>query len=326
MLDTATVALASAAQAGDPGFANSKDFEKSVLRALRSALKGEGVRANASFHAHAFPDIIMNGYGVEVKHTVKDSWLSVGNSIFEGMRDETAKQVYVVFGKFGGWPEVRWARYEDCVTHVRISHAPRFVIEMDRVSPLFRIMDIAYDTFRVLSPKEKMHHVREYSRNRLKAGERLWWLEDQEDQSHTLPMQVRVYRTLPEAEQRRLRAEGTLLCPQVCRSAGARGKYDDVALYLLTRHGVLCSQVRDLFSAGSVALRADDQRGGKYLLRALQDIQPQIVDAAQRLDEALFVEYWGEACPPNDRIKEWLRRADGFATDWTPSRELFVAN
>ena len=35
-------------------------------------------------------------------------------------------------------------------------------------------------------------------------------------------------------------------------------------------------------------------------------------------------EYWGEPCPPHERIHEWLRRADGFATEWCPSDELFI--
>lgn len=82
---------------------------------------------------------------------------------------------------------------------------------------------------------------------------------------------------------------------------------------------------RDLFSAGSVALRADETRGGNYLLRALQDIEHLMLDAARRLDNALFVEYWGESCQPDKRIKRWLALADGYAhgTGWRPSSSLF---
>jgi hypothetical protein len=42
------------------------------------------------------------------------------------------------------------------------------------------------------------------------------------------------------------------------------------------------------------------------------------------LEEALFVEYWGEAVPPERRMKEWLRRADELAAgEWVPSKSLF---
>ena len=88
---------------------------------------------------------------------------------------------------------------------------------------------------------------------------------------------------------------------------------------------MFCPQARDLFSAGSVALRADEMRGGNYLLRALQDIEHLMLDAAQRLDDALFVEYWGEGCQPGKRIEEWLALADGYARSagWKPSKSLF---
>ena len=46
-------------------------------------------------------------------------------------------------------------------------------------------------------------------------------------------------------------------------------------------------------------------------------------DAAQRLDDDLFEEYWGAVVPPANRICEWLVRADRFATGWTPSEILF---
>lgn len=301
-------------------------FPARVLEVLRMVAKGQGIEVNPSWHPHAFPDIIANGFGIEVKSTNKDSWLSVGNSVFEGMRDQTVTQVYVMFGKMGGLPSVRWGRYEERITHVRISHAPRFVLEMDRDSSLFGKLKIGYAEFAKLPPEEKMGHVREYSRARLKPGERLWWLEDQpEDESqHSLPIQVRLYMGLPQEEKRRLRAEAALLCPQIVRPSRARGKYNDAALYLLTYHGVFSPQTRDLFSAGSVALRADETRGGRYILRALLDIQDLMREAALRLDDALFVEYWGASVPPGNRVKEWLRRADEQAKDWRPSEYLFL--
>jgi hypothetical protein len=103
----------------------------------------------------------------------------------------------------------------------------------------------------------------------------------------------------------------------------AKHKYDDATLYLLTYHGVLCPQARDLFSAGSVAMRSDSKRGGNYVQRALLDIQEEMRTAAATLDDALFVEYWEKSVPPSSRIKEWLKRADSFAVGWKPSDHLF---
>ncbi|NQY81655.1 MAG: restriction endonuclease [Alphaproteobacteria bacterium] len=321
ILDQAVVKLSVGAQFGDDGYSGSKDFETTVLKILKQFLSDCDEQADPSFHVHAFPDLTVNGYGVEVKHTKKDSWLAVGNSIFEGMRDQSAKRIYVIYGKMGGWPEVRWARYEDCITHVRISHAPRFVVDMDGGSKLFDILGLPYDEFSALSPEEKIKRVREYSRNRLKPGERLWWLEDQDEES-AIPVEIKIYMDLSQSEKRILRAEASILCPQICGGSRQKTKYYDVSTYLLRVHGVLAPQTRDLFSAGSVGAR-HGERGGNYIQRALQDIEPEMRQAAVRLDDDLFIEYWGASCPPNDRIAEWLKMADGYAKNWKPSEHLF---
>jgi hypothetical protein len=76
-------------------------FEGRVKQVLTDVAHGQGIKINPTFHVHAFPDIQANGFGVEVKTTNKDSWQSVGNSVFEGMRDSSVKKIYVVFGKMG---------------------------------------------------------------------------------------------------------------------------------------------------------------------------------------------------------------------------------
>jgi hypothetical protein len=72
----------------------------------------------------------MGDFGVEVKFTLNDTWRSVANSVLETQRIESVKHIYIVFGKMGGIPEVRWADYEQSVIHVRTSHVPRFEVEL----------------------------------------------------------------------------------------------------------------------------------------------------------------------------------------------------
>lgn len=304
-------------------FSQSKIFENRVRQILQEVVSNQQIAIDFEPHPYGFPDIAMGEYGVEVKFTTNDTWRSVANSVFEGLRVKGVNYIYVIFGKMGGIPEVKWGKYEDCVMHVRTSHVPRFEVEIGAKQSLFNKMGVTYEEFKEADPEEKMKHVRKYARGRLKEGERLWWLEDEFDQQHTLPMQARLYIHLDQQEKRKLRAEAALLCPQIVKSSRSKNKYDDVVLYILTYHGVLCSQARDLFSAGSVALRADGTRGGNYILRALKDIENEIQAAAQRLDDKLFIEYWGKSCAPNLRISEWLKRADSYADGWTPSDELF---
>ena len=305
-------------------YAKSIDFETRVREALKGLMAAYGIAVDFDPHPYVFPDIVLGEYGIEVKFTTNDTWRSVANSVFESTRSPHVRHIYIIYGKMGGKPEVAWGRYEDCVIHVRTSHVPRFEVEMRPKSSLFAKMGVSYEEFSRLPLEQRMQHIRAYARGRLKEGERLWWLEDEPEPEHSLPLQARLYMSLPQEEKRKLRAEAALLCPQVVKPSRSKGKYDDAALYLLTYHGVLCSQARDLFSAGSVALRSDAKRGGRYIERALKDIEEEMRTAARRLEDALFVEYWGASVPPAKRIQEWLTRADKLARTWKPSQALFL--
>lgn len=309
------------------GFTSAKAFENRVRETVRDLNKDPAIQIDLTPPAQSFPDIAAGSFGIEVKFSTNDTWLSIANSVLETNRVPGIEKIYIVFGKMGGVPEVRWGDYEECVVHVRTSHVPRFEIELPPTGgtkPLFEQMGISYDAFRQMPMSQKMEHIRKYARGRLKKGERLWWLEDSPEPEHTLPIQARLYTRLEKSEQRRLRAEAVLLCPSVVASGRSRDKYDDLVFYLLTYHGVLCHQARDLFSAGSVANPGNDDMGGIYIERALKLLQAEMLAAASRLDDALFVEYWGESVPPHERIEKWLLRADSLARDWVPSASLFL--
>jgi hypothetical protein len=307
-------------------FQTSKDFENRVREVAQSIINDTSVNIDFDPHPQAFPDIAIGEFGIEVKFTTGDTWRSVANSVLERNRIDEVKKIYVVFGKMGGTPEVKSAEYEKCVMHVRTSHVPRFEVEVfpmpDR--SLFEQMNITYDQFRTSPMADKMQHIRQYARGRLKPGERLWWLDDLSDTDHTLPIQARLYTKLTKSEKTQLRAEAVLLCPGIVSSGRSKDKYDDVVLYLLTNHGVLCHQARDLFSAGSVANPDNDDNGGIYIERALKLIENEIVAAANRLEDALFIDYWGESVPKADRIEKWLQKADACAKVWVPSSSLFL--
>ncbi|NOT84965.1 MAG: restriction endonuclease [Methylococcaceae bacterium] len=312
-------------EAGDKIFQTAGQFERRVREVLQDAIQGDkSIAIDFSPHPQAFPDIAVGRFGIEVKFTLNDTWRSIANSVLETNRIESVEKVYLVFGKMGGTPEVRWGDYEKSVIHVRTSHVPRFEVELFASRSLFDLMGVSYDVFRVLPMAEKMLHIRTYARARLKRGERLWWLEDTPDADHVLPIQARLYTSLTTAEKTTLRAEAALLCPGIVESGRARNKYDDVVLYLLTYHGVVCHQARDLFSAGSVANPENDDTGGVYIERALKLIETEMRDASLRMDDALFVEYWGESVPPEHRIRRWVQKADLLARDWIPSRSLFL--
>lgn len=305
-------------------FVSSAEFEDRVRRLLTELSPSLGLHSNLTVVAGAFPDIALGHFGIEVKFTAGDSWRSVANSVLESTRSPEVTDIYLMYGKMGGAPEVRWARYEDSVIHVRTSHVPRFEVEIGATASLFEKFGVSYDEFSHLDIEHKMQYIRSYARGRLKDGEKLWWLESVSPVDQSLPLEVRLYMDLPSEEKRRLRAEGAILFPEIVQGSRVRNKYNDVAWYFLLVHGVFTPQTRDLYSAGSVAHRTNSSRGGIYIERALKDIEPEMISAADYLDEALFEEYWGKRVPRDRIIPEWLGMADSFAVDWVPSKSLFL--
>ena len=299
--------------------------------------------------AQAFPDVVLGDVGIEVKFTESDTWRCIANSVLETNKIQSVKHICVVYCKMGGIPEVRYDDWENAVMHVRTSHVPRFELEIGSTKSLFKIMGISYDDFSALEMSEKMVYIRNYARSRLKEGEHLWWLDDPADgsaQTHALPLNARLYTNLDTEEKTRLRAEAVLLCPQILSSGRNRHKYDDLVMFMLTYHGVLCHQARDLFSAGSVAgvggngrikkTKLEDQIAGKdfdgiYILRSLLFLEEDMWRAAYYLDRKLFVEYWGDnignmidLSNPRAIIRYWLAQADNYAKEWRPSDYLFT--
>jgi hypothetical protein len=209
-------------------FDTSKNFENRVRTVLNEV---GNLSVDLDPDAQAFPDIVVGKFGVEVKFTEKDTWRSVANSIYESKREQTVEHIYLIFGKMGGAsPEVKWGKYEDCVMHVRTSHMPRFEVAINAEKSLFSQMGVTYDEFRHASLADRMKHVRKYARGKGKRGEHLWWLEDSPDSDHTLELNVRLFHKLEKNEQRKLRAEAALLCPQIVADGKGGnnkvGKYD----------------------------------------------------------------------------------------------------
>jgi hypothetical protein len=124
-------------------------------------------------------------------------------------------------------------------------------------------------------------------------------------------------------EKLQVTAEAALLCPRVVAPSRSKKKYDDVALYLITYHGILAHQARDLFSAGSAADRRDATPDENHIRSALRGVEPEMLAAAETLPMALFEEYWAESPAPETRITRWLEKADELAQNWIPSRDLF---
>lgn len=197
--------------------------------------------------AHAFPDIIANRYfGVEVKMTIKDQWVSTGNSVLESTRMEDVEKIYMFFGKLGGKKDISFKPYHECLYEVSVTHSPRYKIDMnlEKGQTIFAKIGIDYDEFR--KEPNPIKKIKEYYRGLLKSGEDLWWI-DQEVEDKSVSLIMKPFRYLNPAEQENFRMEAMILFPEIFSKR--QSKYERAAAYLISRYNAFSAHVRDEFTS-----------------------------------------------------------------------------
>lgn len=209
-----------------------------------------------------FPDIIAERYyGVEVKSTNKNHWTSTGSSIVETTRDKDVESIYMLFGKLGGTPaEFKCRPYQDVLYEIAVTHSPRYLIDMELKSgeTIFDKMSVGYDDLRTSS--DSISKVKRYYKSKAEAnGNQMpWWISS--DDEATVGMNIRLWKDLSANEKADLVAQIIVLFPEV-----VSGKYGKAALWLAGTKGIVCTNIRDLFSAGG-KVRIVDGKTLKYPL------------------------------------------------------------
>lgn len=191
-----------------------------------------------------FPDIVAAKlYGVEVKSTKSDHWISTGSSILESTRVPDVKKIYITFGKLGGNPVQFMSRpYEDCLYDIAVTHMPRYLINMElpKGATIFDKMDIPYEELRKM--EKPVTPIIRYYRSKLKDGESLWWAGDSVDEP--VSSTIRLWKKLTPVEKKACTVYGCVKYTDIFS-----GNYDQYSLWL-TSQGIVNNNVRDQFSAG----------------------------------------------------------------------------
>lgn len=282
-------------------------FEKHVYDSMVEASK-QTVFENKIKHtgAHAFPDIVANDfYGVEIKMTSSNKWISTGNSILETTRVDDIGTIYIFFGKLGNTFDIKFRKYSECLSGIGVTHSPRYKINMELPmgESIFDKMGVKYDDFR--SSKDQIDDLKSHYRKSLKPGEELWWMDSESDERTVSPIIV-PFRTLDKDIQERFFNEALVLFPEIFGKS--KTKYEKLATYLITEYNSVSSHIRDQFSSS-----------GKETIRTTEgEIEvPQLVYKlfinASKIKEAInFIpidklhQYWGIQTD-EDSLKVWKK-------------------
>ena len=230
---------------------DSKQLEKEVLSAMKEQCKGTSFLPDdiQLVSGQRFPDIIASKhFGVEVKSTKENKWVSTGSSIVESTRIEDFNHIYMLFGKLGGKPiEFKCKPYYNCLYDIAVTHSPRYLIDMEitQERTIFSKMGIEYDKFRL--SEDPISTVRSYYLEKIKKEKRMampWWIGSETVTSPTLRLWSG--RSLDQEKQNIYKAQLLILFPtEICNS-----NYDRATLWLCIRHSIINTHFRDLFTAG----------------------------------------------------------------------------
>lgn len=200
---------------------------------------------------HHFPDVdlFLNGvkYGVELKYRGNGSWNTNGNSVFESITGEGYEEIYLIFGSKVPKEKrllVKFAPYWQTTSSIKVTHSPRFTIDMQNLNESVFNSKKEYDFLRSMDETEKVRFVQEFLKEN--SGGAKWYTAPAE----TVPPTK--FSALPSAKRNQIRAEILILFPDDLLHGSSHNKYTRSAEYLLEAYYVYNKSLRDLFSSGGV--------------------------------------------------------------------------
>jgi hypothetical protein len=254
-----------------------------------------------------FPDIVAKKYyGVEVKTTTQNHWKTTGNSVLESTRIEDVERVFMLFGKLGKPIEFRYRAYEECLSEVVVTHSPRYLIDMNLNSghTIFDKIKISYDDLR--SRKNPIKPITDYYKSKLKPGQDLWWIDNQDEKANSFI--INIWNNLSAPDQQFYANKAMILFPEIFSSR--QDKYNRFAIWLVKNEGIVCPNVRDTFTAKG---RANITINGKEYIRV-----PRIfINLFENIDSILKLfpsipsselsDSWGIKVTKTDKLLNWIK-------------------
>jgi len=290
---------------------NGDSFESIVfnntVKASSSTLFEGHVRQTG---AHDFPDIIAKKYfGIEVKMTTGDKWVSTGNSILESTRVDEVERIYMFFGKLAGGLDIKFRRYQDCLYDIGVTHSPRYKIDMElpEGDSIFDKMGTPYDILR--KEENPISKIKDYYRAQLQDGEELWWIDTKVEEKAVSPI-IKPFRILSKEEKDKFITETMILFPEIFSKS--QTKYERPAAYLITEYNTISANLRDIFTAGgqvAISINGIDLLVPQ-IFHNLKEKAKEIQVLIEKIPDEKLKYYWRAEQIKSPKIEQWKQVLD----------------
>ena len=271
-----------------------------------------------------FPDIIAQKYyGIEVKTTTQNHWKTTGNSVLESTRVEDVERIFMLFAKLANPIEFRCRPYEECLSEVVVTHSPRYLIDMNLAvgKTIFDKIKTPYD---VLRKKENpLRHIVEYYKSKLRPGEELWWI-DQENSKPT-NFVIKIWNNLSIREKQELKNKSMVYFPELF--SNNNDKFGRLAIWLVTREGVVCPNVRDIFTAGGKGKMIIETKSYENIPRIFLTLFENLgftIETLMQTSAIELSEYWGIKTTENKKISDWVELVSEHSKKITDAKHLNI--
>jgi hypothetical protein len=253
-----------------------------------------------------FPDIIAKKYyGIEVKTTTQNHWKTTGNSVLESTRVENVERIFMLFAKLASPIEFRCRAYEECLSEVVVTHSPRYLIDMnlEKGKTIFDKIKMPYDTLR--KKENPIRPIVDYYKSKLKPGEDLWWMD--QDNSRASNIVIKIWANLSAKEKQEVKNKAMVYFPELFSNSG--DKFARLAIWLVTREGVVCPNIRDLFTAGGKGQILVGKKTYKNIPRIflnLFDNLDFIIETIGQTSSIELSDYWCIKTSEKKKIADWI--------------------
>lgn len=273
------------------------EFEDIVYKALQEA----GFSENDITHSpQKFPDFVLNDningkkVGIEVKKTDSSKWEVIGGSIYESLKNDI-EETYVLMAKFGkNNPEVRLKKYEECIAALKVTHSPRFYLNLDLEEGEDYLSKNNAKELLDLSGEDLNKKIREL----LRSNKSTWWSE-----AETTP-----FSELSKEEKNIYLNDGVALFPEVFG-----GDYSNFTPWMIYSCLVWCGNVRDIFSAGGNKKLEDCNIFVSAVMARAFENTDKIKDRINNMSDDEISKFWkvDPSCITS-RIEEWLGQVKSY--------------
>ena len=316
LVDNATLMLNEDAKINTGYFLtrNAQLLEKDVYTALKSCAVNTKFQDKITIvSGQKFPDIIADKYyGVEVKSSKDEKWITLGGSVNESTRVKGVERIFLTFGKLVAPVEFRSRPYEDCLSEVVVTHYPRYKIDMNLQSgeTIFDKMYTTYD--KLCGTGNAVGEIIKYFKEQSTSGERLWWLGEE---STFDQMKIRLFSVLKPIEKQKIISEGLVLFPEIFTAYGngSRADYKRLVLWMMEKHGTVSPSTRDSFSASGRIIIKNTQNGEIHdsmpqIFLTVHNHRKGIVDYLYHAATEELEQFWGVTAEHNydSRFAQWL--------------------